>query len=149
MLAYAAFERNGLPESSTSPGIPQLFVNCRNQAITLIEKWMPIKEITKALRVRLTGEEEKRLAKQGGAIVAATWTPLPSDRLAARIYAPDVRSDGAAQALRVTCPVLIHVLDNRCRWAARACGIWKFLEQTSTEDLQETLFVTLGLPHCI
>jgi adenylate cyclase len=60
------------------------------------------KEITKALRVRLTGEEEKRLAKQGGAIVAATWTPLPSDRLAARIYAPDVRSDGAAQALRVT-----------------------------------------------
>jgi hypothetical protein len=102
MLAYAAFERNGLPESSTSPGIPQLFVNCRNQAITFIEKWMPIKEITKALRVRLTGEEEKRLAKQGGAIVAATWTPLPSDRLAARIYAPDVRSDGAAQALRVT-----------------------------------------------
>jgi len=27
---------------------------------------MPTKEITKALRVRLTGEEEKRLAKQGG-----------------------------------------------------------------------------------
>jgi hypothetical protein len=77
MLAYAAFERNGLPESSTSPGIPQLFVNCRNQAITLIEKWMPIKGITKALRVRLTGEEEKRLVTQGGVLLLPPGRPCP------------------------------------------------------------------------
>jgi hypothetical protein len=49
------------------PNHPQALESpSRNQAITLIEKWMPTKEITKALRVRLTGEEEKRLAKQGG-----------------------------------------------------------------------------------
>ena len=63
---------------------------------------MPTKEITKALRVRLTGEEEKRLAKQGGGYCCGHLDALPSDRLAARIYAPDVRFDGAAQALWVT-----------------------------------------------
>ena len=40
-------------------------------------------------------------------------------------------------------------LENLCGRAPCARGIRKFLEQTSTQHLQEALFVTLGITHCV
>jgi hypothetical protein len=34
-------------------------------------------------------------------------------------------------------------------WAPCACGIRKFLQQTSSQRLQQALFVTLGISHCL